>query len=130
MGKADAIRCQTPDILVLSQHIPQRLLVQGLAFDAHAELWCQDLCADDARCAVQLREQPDGGLLDKLVFGVGVGHGESSFRFWNQKGFQEPNELTGRRQKCRKDFLLALVRHLKIRDELFIAAAFAMRRRL
>ena len=25
----------------------------------------------------KLREQPDGGLLDKLVFGVGVGHGES-----------------------------------------------------
>ena len=23
----------------------------------------------------KLREQPDGGLLDKLVFGVGVGHG-------------------------------------------------------
>jgi hypothetical protein len=22
----------------------------------------------------KLREQPDGGLLDKLVFGVGVGH--------------------------------------------------------
>ena len=23
----------------------------------------------------KLREQPDGGLLDELVFGVGVGHG-------------------------------------------------------
>ncbi len=28
----------------------------------------------------KLREQPDGGLLDKLVFGVGVGHG--SKRSW------------------------------------------------
>ena len=26
----------------------------------------------------KLREQPDGGLLDKLVFGVGVGHEVSS----------------------------------------------------
>ena len=25
-------------------------------------------------CPAKLREQPDGGLLDKLVFGVGVGH--------------------------------------------------------
>ena len=25
----------------------------------------------------RLTEQPDGGLLDKLVFGVSVGHGES-----------------------------------------------------
>ena len=27
------------------------------------------------RLPAKLREQPDGGLLDKLVFGVGVGHG-------------------------------------------------------
>jgi hypothetical protein len=26
------------------------------------------------RLPTKLREQPDGGLLDKLVFGVGVGH--------------------------------------------------------
>ena len=26
------------------------------------------------RGPAKLREQPDGGLLDKLVFGVGVGH--------------------------------------------------------
>ena len=27
------------------------------------------------RLPAKLREQPDGGPLDKLVFGVGVGHG-------------------------------------------------------
>jgi len=29
----------------------------------------------DVLLPAKLREQPDGGLLDKLVFGVGVGHG-------------------------------------------------------
>jgi len=32
------------------------------------------------------REQPDGGLLDKLVFGVGVGHGVDVF-YSNKNSF-------------------------------------------
>jgi hypothetical protein len=33
------------------------------------------LKAADGGLPATLRDQPDGGLLDKLIFGVGVGHG-------------------------------------------------------
>ncbi len=38
------------------------------------------------RGPVKLREQPGGGLLDKLVFGVGVGHGTIAVEANNSYG--------------------------------------------
>jgi hypothetical protein len=49
----------------------------------------------------QLREQPDGGLLDKLVFGVGVGAHERAMNQSNEQMTADSTSLVSKANPLR-----------------------------